>query len=107
MIKSFDFNSARRLSIAIPETELISCDIPPPELAIVERMKSPENKHSPVNMECFPIDEIDILIDDLERNSNCDTASVASDLTRMCVSDEEEKVMVVLEKTEKNAQSSI
>lgn len=44
-------------------------------------------------MECSQLNENDILIDELEKNSNSDTASVASDLTRMCVSDEEEKVI--------------
>lgn len=58
-------------------------------------------------MECSPIGENDILIDDLERNSYCDTASVASDLTRMCVSDEEEKVTMLLEKTGKKTQCRV
>lgn len=41
--------------------------------------------------------------DEIEKNSNCDTASVASDLTRMCVSDEEEKVILVVQKCDKNS----
>lgn len=36
-------------------------------------------------------DENRSLGEDMEHNSTYDTASVASDLTRMCVSDEEEK----------------
>lgn len=94
-----NFSSTRRLSISIPETDIISCDIPPPELAIAARIETIKN--SPVDMECSSIHETDILIDDLERNTISDTASVASDLTRMCVSDEEEKVIIVLEKTKK------
>lgn len=31
--------------------------------------------------------------EDLEHNSTYETASVASDLTRMCVSDEEDKII--------------
>lgn len=43
---------------------------------------------------------------EVERNSNCDTASMASDLTRMCVSDEDEKVdkvILVLNSSDKHA----
>lgn len=92
-------NSTRRLSISIPETD-ISCDMTPPEILIAERKSSLENKTSPVNMECSPIGDHDVLGYDLDRNSNCDTASVASDLTRMCVSDEEDKLIVVSDKSE-------
>lgn len=48
-------------------------EMPPPDLAIPKQQ---------------PMD----VSDDLEHNSTCDTASVASNLTRMCVSDEDEKV---------------
>lgn len=91
----------------------------PPRIVISERLAVPlGNKSSSANMECSRLDDNSVIIDDLERNSNCDTASVASDLTdvernsncdtvsvasdltRMCVSDEDEKEIIVLEKTE-------
>ncbi|XP_068904015.1 protein timeless isoform X2 [Tenebrio molitor] len=79
-------NSAHPLSITIPGLEELACDIPPPELTIVD------NHVAHGTMECSPIH------DDNERNSTCETASIASDLTRMCVSDEEDKLVLVLEK---------
>jgi timeless protein len=78
--------SAHPLSITIPGLEELACDIPPPELTIVD------NHVAHGTMECSPIH------DDNERNSTCETASIASDLTRMCVSDEEDKLVLVLEK---------
>ncbi|RZC36304.1 timeless, partial [Asbolus verrucosus] len=79
--------SAHPLSITIPGLEELSCNLPPPELSIVDN----HMVHS--NMECSS------LHDDNERNSICETASIASDLTRMCVSDEEDKLILVLEQT--------
>ncbi|EFA04644.2 timeless [Tribolium castaneum] len=72
-------NSAHPLSITIPGLEELTCDLPPPELSIVD------NHVINANMECSPI------------HSACETASIASDLTRMCVSDEEEKTILVIE----------
>ncbi|XP_044268612.1 protein timeless isoform X2 [Tribolium madens] len=67
------------LSIAIPGLEELTCISPPPELSIVD------NHVINGNMECSPI------------HSACETASIASDLTRMCVSDEEDKTILVIE----------
>ncbi|XP_050510976.1 protein timeless isoform X1 [Diabrotica virgifera virgifera] len=92
-----------QLSIAIPDNEIISCNIPPPELTIVS-ISNGRPARSSVEMECSPIHatDSDLVLSD-ERNSHCDTASVASDLTRMCVSDEDDKVVLVLEGTDKIA----
>ena len=76
--------SAHPLSITIPGLEDFSSDLSPPELSIVDN----HVVHS--NMDCSPIH------DDNER-STCETASIESDLTRMCVSDEEDKLILVLE----------
>lgn len=47
-------------------------------------------------MDCSTGQDIPVLLhDDIEHASICETASVASDLTRMCVSDEDEKLMLV------------
>lgn len=56
-------------------------------------MENPSN-HLP--MECSGGQDTAVLMtDDIEHASICETASVASDLTRMCVSDEDEKSMIV------------
>lgn len=91
-----------QLSIAIPDSESITFDIPPPDLAIVERTWT--SKDLTTSMDCSPVYQQDASSsDEIEKNSNCDTASVASDLTRMCVSDEEEKVILVIQKCKKNS----
>uniref|UniRef100_A0A6P7G1F2 Protein timeless n=1 Tax=Diabrotica virgifera virgifera TaxID=50390 RepID=A0A6P7G1F2_DIAVI len=71
----------------------------------IAQLLGPINKGNVhLEMECSPIHatDSDLVLSD-ERNSNCDTASVASDLTRMCVSDEDDKVVLVLEGTDKIA----
>ncbi|CAG9813992.1 unnamed protein product [Phaedon cochleariae] len=91
-----------QLSIAIPDTQLASCNLPLSELAIVSHQEAFDKPRpsSPITY----IHESDPILDDLDRNSNCDTASVASDLTRMCVSDEEDNVVLVIKKkTEKKS----
>ncbi|XP_074032694.1 timeless isoform X2 [Leptinotarsa decemlineata] len=92
---------SRKLSIVIPDADVIPCNISPPGLCIVERSGLYPKKDPLGNMECSNSHDTDL--DDMERNSNCDTASVASDLTRMCVSDEEDKVILVINKAEKNS----
>ncbi|KAG5889809.1 hypothetical protein JTB14_031357 [Gonioctena quinquepunctata] len=94
-----------QLSIMIPDTEALPCNISPPDLAIAERSTLFNEKASPATTECSNIHETDL--DDLERISNCDTASVASDLTRMCVSDEDEKVTLVIKRTKKHRNSDV
>ncbi|CAH1113832.1 unnamed protein product [Psylliodes chrysocephalus] len=94
-----------QLSIAIPENDIASGHLPPPELAIVCK--------SDMSMDCLHYHLHDTHMDhtanlgsEVERNSNCDTASMASDLTRMCVSDEDEKVdkvILVLNSSDKHA----
>ncbi|KAJ8942282.1 hypothetical protein NQ318_005600 [Aromia moschata] len=84
-----------QLSVEIPDVDIVPCNASPPELAIAHKTES-KRKNLLINMECYPIQEQTdpIPIDDLERNSICDTASVASDLTRMYVSDEEDKILI-------------
>lgn len=70
-------------------------NLPPPKLSIVDQAKMdiPANS-SP--MDCSAGQDTPVLLnDDIEHASICETASVASDLTRMCVSDEDEKSMIV------------
>ncbi|KAJ8972331.1 hypothetical protein NQ317_007522, partial [Molorchus minor] len=99
MVRAQQISSTSELSIAIPDVEVITCDLPPPELTIAKEVNS-NRRDSLLNMECLPIHEIPDHLDDLERNSNSDTASVASNLTRMYVSDEEGK-MTLTEKDNK------
>ncbi|XP_018567388.1 protein timeless isoform X2 [Anoplophora glabripennis] len=102
MNSASNMSSTSQLSIAIPDPETITFDIPPPELAIAGRTWA--NKDLTTSMECSPIYQQDVLLtDQIEKNSNCDTASVASDLTRMCVSDEEDKVILVIQKNDENS----
>ncbi|KAK9879710.1 hypothetical protein WA026_006770 [Henosepilachna vigintioctopunctata] len=71
-----------QLTITIPE-EVITCGLPVPELALVSADSNFQEScslHS--DMDCSPINQ------DTEHNSICDTAS---DLTRMYVSDEEDR----------------
>lgn len=63
-------------------------NLPPPKLTIVEQTKM-EIPSIHLHMDCSVGPE------DIEHASICETASVASDLTRMCVSEEDEKLMVV------------
>lgn len=88
-------SSSNQLSITIPEVAFLTHNLPPPKLSIVEqsKMEIPSN-NSP--MDSSAGQDITILInDDIEHASLCETASVISDLTRMCVSDEDEKSMQV------------
>lgn len=80
--------SSNPLSITIPDIAFLTHNLPPPKLSIVDqaKMEIPSNS---LHMECSTGHE------DIEHASICETASVASDLTRMCVSDEDEKLMVV------------
>lgn len=45
-------------------------------------------------MDISPADENKNIVDDLEHNSTSEAGSVASDLTRMCVSDEDDKISI-------------
>ncbi|CAH2002672.1 unnamed protein product [Acanthoscelides obtectus] len=95
------------LSIIIPKQPMLG-DIPPARLVIDPPVLSPDKDRAedmalsgvprPAleeatdhHMDCSP----PCAMLELERASNCDTASVASDLTRMCVSDEDEKVTLL------------
>lgn len=79
--------SSNPLSITIPDIEFLTHTIPPPKLGIAEQTKMDVSlNNSP--RECSAVALIN---DDIEQASICETASVASDLTRMCVSDEDEK----------------
>ncbi|CAG9863160.1 unnamed protein product [Phyllotreta striolata] len=90
-------SSTSQLSIAIPETDISCHHLPPPELAIVCKSNSPAAPMDCLQLhhQCLPHGG-DLVLSDVERASNCDTASMASDLTRMCVSDEDEKVDKVI-----------
>lgn len=44
-----------------------------------------------IDMDIPLCEDVNVDVDYIEQHSTCETASVASDLTRMCVSDEEEK----------------
>ncbi|GJQ86607.1 putative timeless [Trypoxylus dichotomus] len=81
-------SATNELSITIPELEPICCSLPPPELTIAR----PSNHL--MDMDVAMIHE-NVIQDDAEHNSTYETASVASDLTRMCVSDEEDKLVFV------------
>nr|XP_022903307.1 protein timeless isoform X1 [Onthophagus taurus] len=74
------------LSITIPEIEPLCCNLPPPELRIAPLLSEQ------LEMDISPIQESSVIHEDGEHNSIYETASVASDLTRMCVSDEDEKL---------------
>lgn len=70
----------------------VLCHLPPPKLSIAEPQtsgSSTENGVPQIPMDCSPEHDPE----DVEHASICDTASVASDLTRMCVSDEEDKII--------------
>lgn len=70
-------------------------NLPPPKLSIVDQPKT-DIPHNHSLMDCSAGQDTTTLInDDIEHASLCETASVASDLTRMCVSDEDEKLMLV------------
>ncbi|KAI4464273.1 timeout/timeless-2 [Holotrichia oblita] len=89
-------SATSELSITIPVLESTCCNLPPPELAIVR------------TVEQFTIDASmqesgSVIQDDIERNSTYETASVASDLTRMCVSDEEDKLEFIQESEDENS----
>lgn len=92
-IKLAHIFSTNQLSVAIPETAFLAHDLPPPKLSIAEHSKM-ENESTIAPMDCSAEDGAVAIHDDNE-HSICETASVASDLTRMCVSDEEEKLMAV------------
>ncbi|KAK5646785.1 hypothetical protein RI129_005249 [Pyrocoelia pectoralis] len=84
------FNSTTRLSINVPNIEIVPCDVPTPSLIVAQDLYS-LNKETSVelfNFFTFPG------IDEMEYNSICETTSVHSDLTRMCVSDEEDKLVI-------------
>lgn len=82
-------SSNSELSITIPELDSVCCDAPAPELKMVNVS---ELLTLEVNGGVPP--------DDAERNSIYETASVASDLTRMCVSDEEDKLTSFLNRSD-------
>lgn len=83
-------NGSNELSIVIPRLDSICCDLTPPELSIA---------HPPGRIEDYVSEheDGDNVQDDVEHNSACETASIASDLTRMCVSDEEDKLEFIRE----------
>lgn len=70
------------LTISIPEAEILPCNIPVPHL-------------TPVISETRNLNECIKGSEECEHNSIEDTASVASDLTRMYVSDEEKETSLI------------
>ncbi|XP_057652499.1 protein timeless isoform X2 [Diorhabda carinulata] len=93
--------SIGQLSIAIPDNEIISCNIPTPELSLANRAIN-SLKTTTIDMDFLANYDNDLLSgDEIERNTNCDTPSVASDL--MCVSDEDDKVILILKQSDKIA----
>ncbi|KAK4880338.1 hypothetical protein RN001_008484 [Aquatica leii] len=78
-----------QLSINIPEIATI-CDTPPPELTITQHAldQNKTEQQTVTELDCSALPGVE----ETEYNSMCETASATSDLTRMCVSDEEEKI---------------
>lgn len=91
-----NFSTTSELSITIPVLESTCCNLPPPELAIVRTADQFTIDAAMQESGC-------VIQDDIERNSTYETASVASDLTRMCVSDEEDKLEFIQESEDENS----
>ncbi|KAK9754625.1 Timeless PAB domain [Popillia japonica] len=89
-------STTSELSITIPVLESTCCNLPPPELAIVRTADQFTIDAAMQESGC-------VIQDDIERNSTYETASVASDLTRMCVSDEEDKLEFIQESEDENS----
>lgn len=83
--------SSNLLSITIPNTEFLTQNLPVPKLSIAEDLKMEMSPNNSVGQD----NTIVFINDDTEQASLNETASVASDLTRMCVSDEDEKSVLV------------